>query len=266
MKLAGPAAALLVRGRDAHPQLLLLDGLRGGQGRRGAACEGAHEPLVLGAERCRRVKAVERDEDADAAAMEGEWHEHRHAGAVRQIPEAESHPARHLAQRSAWPVRSTSPSAVPAEGKRVPTASSPVSPAAAATTSSCILRKQDQELAGVDERAAALDHELEDTVQVGFAAHRTRDRDGCLQPADGALELSAAGVDVLVEVGVLDGDRHPARQDEECLLVGLVELAALLLGQIDVAPGLAAHQYRCAEEGRHRRMLRAGSRSCAGAG
>ena len=28
MKFAGPAAALLVGGRDAHPQLLLLDGLR----------------------------------------------------------------------------------------------------------------------------------------------------------------------------------------------------------------------------------------------
>ena len=65
MKLAGPAAALLVGGRDAHPQLLLLDGLRRRQSRRGAAGEGAHQPLVLGAERRGRVEAVERDQDAD---------------------------------------------------------------------------------------------------------------------------------------------------------------------------------------------------------
>ena len=120
----------------------------------------------------------------------------------------------------------------------------------------CVLCQQNEELAGVHERAAALHHELEDTVQVGLAANRTRDGDGCLQAADGALELSAAGVDVLVEVGVLDGDRHPAREDQECLLVGLVELAALLLGEVDVAPRLAAHQHGRAEEGGHRRVLR----------
>ena len=98
MKFSGPAAALLVGGRDAHPQLLLLDGLRGGQSRRGAAGEGAHQPLVLGAERRGGVEAVERDEDANTATVEGERHEHRHAGAVRQVPEAEPHAAGHLGQ------------------------------------------------------------------------------------------------------------------------------------------------------------------------
>ena len=98
VKFSGPAATLLIRGGDAHPQLLLLDAPRGGQGCRGAACERAHEPLVLGAEGCTRVEAVERDEDADSAAVEGERHEHRHVGSVRQIGEAESHAAGDLAQ------------------------------------------------------------------------------------------------------------------------------------------------------------------------
>ena len=118
-----------------------------------------------------------------------------------------------------------------------------------------VLREQNEEVASVRERASALDDELEDPVQVGLSADRTRDRDSCLEPAHRTLELSAASVDVLVQVGVLDRDRHPAREDEQRLLVGLVELAALLLGQVDVAPGLAAHQHRGAEEGRHRRVL-----------
>ena len=157
--------------------------------------------------------------------------------------------------RSAWPVRRTSPRAVSGGGETSADRLVTGLARSGGHDELGVLCKQNEEVAGVHEGAPALDHELEDAVQVGLAADRTRDRDGCLEPAHGTLELSATGVDVLVQVGVLDGDRDPAREDEQRLLVGLVELAALLLGQVDVAPGLAAHQHRGPEEGRHRRVL-----------
>ena len=158
--------------------------------------------------------------------------------------------------RSAWPLRRTSPERGLGGGEAG--ADAPrhrLSPAAAATTSSASSASRTRKWRASTSARASLHHELEHTAQVGLAADRTRDRDGRLEAAHGAFELAAAGVDVLVQVGVLDGDRHPAREHEQRLLVGLVELAALLLGQVDVAPRLAAHQHRGAEERRHRRVL-----------
>ena len=75
-----------------------------------------------------------------------------------------------------------------------------------------------------------------------------------LQTAVRALELVAALADVAVQPGVVDRDRRPVGEDDGRLLVVLRELAARLLGQVEVAPDLAADDDRHAEEGAHRRM------------
>ena len=69
-----------------------------------------------------------------------------------------------------------------------------------------------------------------------------------------ALELVAAEVQIFVEMRVLDRDRDPAREHEQSLLVSFVELAVLLLRQVDVAPGLAMHQHRRPEKRGHARV------------
>ena len=131
-----------------------------------------------------------------------------------------------------------------------------VIPALAATTSSSPSRSRISDGACVDERAPALDDQLEHALEIGVAAHRQRDRLRGLQAAHGALELTAALLGVLVEAGVLDRDPRPASQHDDRVLIGLVELSALLLGQVEVAPRLAADQDRHTEERAHRRVSR----------
>ena len=117
------------------------------------------------------------------------------------------------------------------------------------------LAQLDHHRARRDERAPALGDELEDALQVGLAADGARDRGRRLEGGHGALELVAAAAHVAVQARVLDRDRRPAGEDDERLLVGLVELAALLLGEVEVAVGLAADEDRHAEEAVHRRVV-----------
>jgi hypothetical protein len=83
---------------------------------------------------------------------------------------------------------------------------------------------------------------------------RAGDRRGRLEAAHGPLELGPARVDDAVQARVLDRDRRPVGKHDDRVLVLLVELAAGLLGEVQVAPRLAADQDRHAEERPHRRV------------
>ena len=79
------------------------------------------------------------------------------------------------------------------------------------------------------------------------------------------LELARPARRRLVEARVLDRDRGLRGEQRDELLVLLGEVAAaVLLGQVEVPVGDAAQQDRHAEEGVHRRVVRAGSRPSAG--
>ena len=117
------------------------------------------------------------------------------------------------------------------------------------------LAQEDHEAAGFDERAAALGDELEHVVELHLRPDRDGDRMRGLQAPRRALQLVAARRHGLVEARVLDRDRRPGREDQRRLLVdGVKLLAAALLGEVEVAPHLPAHEHRHAEEARHRRM------------
>ena len=67
----------------------------------------------------------------------------------------------------------------------------------------------------------------------------------------------------VVEAGVLDGDAGGQRQrPDQCLVVEGELRPPDLVGQVEVPVDLVAHLDRHAEEGRHGRVVRAGSRSC----
>ena len=118
------------------------------------------------------------------------------------------------------------------------------------------LAQQDHDAARLDERSPALDDQLEDAIELDVGTDGQRDRLGRLQAADGALELAATLFGGVVQAGVVRGDPGPAREHDDRLLVGLVEFAAALLGEVQVAPDLAADEHRHAEEAVHRRMAR----------
>ena len=75
-----------------------------------------------------------------------------------------------------------------------------------------------------------------------------------LQGAYGTLQIRPLRALAPVEAGVLDRGGGPAREHDDRLLVRLVELAALLLGQVKVAPRFAADQDRDPEEAGHGRV------------
>ena len=110
-------------------------------------------------------------------------------------------------------MRRTSPSAVSAAGRRADRLVTGLA-RGGGDYELGVFRKQNEEMAGVNECPPAFDHQFEHAAQVCLAADRARDGDGRLESAHGALELSATGIDVLVQMGVLDGDRHPAREDK----------------------------------------------------
>ena len=117
------------------------------------------------------------------------------------------------------------------------------------------LLEPDRHRAGIDERARPLDDEVEQPLKVGLGTDGAGDRAGRLEPAIGALELVAPGGRLTVEPRVLDRDRGPGREDHHRLLVALVEVAVVLVGEVEIAEGRAADEDRDAEEAVHRRVL-----------
>ena len=118
-----------------------------------------------------------------------------------------------------------------------------------------LLLEHDHQRAGADERSRPLDDQLEDAVEVRLSAEGLRDRHRRVEAADGPLEVVTAALDGRVEPRVVYRDRGPVGEDDDGLLVGVGERhAALLLGQVEVAPDLLADDHRDAEERLHLRM------------
>ena len=115
--------------------------------------------------------------------------------------------------------------------------------------------QHDQHGLRLDQGSAALDHELEDPVELGDPADRVGDVARRLEAAHGTLELLAALLAALIQARVLDRHGGEIGEDHGRLLVGLGEpLAVALLRQIQVAPRLAADHDRDAQKAPHHRM------------
>ncbi|MEZ4588382.1 MAG: hypothetical protein R2909_18545 [Gemmatimonadales bacterium] len=127
-----------------------------------------------------------------------------------------------------------------------------------------VLGEHDQQTPRLDQRAAAVDDQLEDAGDLGLAADRAGDVGHNRERLGGALGLVAlafglvaAAAHTFVEARVLNRDRRPVGEHRDRRLVALVELrAAGLLGQVEVSPDVAANPDRHAEEGAHRRVPR----------
>ena len=241
VQLARPPAALLLGGLHAALDRVDRHVLRRGHGGRGRRGEGLDQALVLGGELGPARGAVERAQHAQDLAAEGERHEQpgRRAEALAD-PEAQ------LGARVRHPQRTPRAQhlAGDAAGDRDLGADEAVGRLAGGGAHDELGPGRSSRImtARIDERAAALDEQLQDAVEVRLAPERAGDRRRRLQRRDRPLELVAALAHVAVEPGVVDRDAGPLGQDDERLLVGLVERAALLLGQVEVAVGLPADE------------------------
>jgi hypothetical protein len=254
VQLAGPPPSLRLGRLDRLAQAVGLDRL-GGRDRGGrAGREGLEQLLVVAGERHVAGQPVERDQRAERRAAVGQRHHEGRLGVADaepaqgdpEAPLGVGQPARaragqHPGQRRVG------------HGQRQVLRHGEAA-GAGSRAQRVALDEQDEHVTRLDERAAALDDELEHAVELGLAPHRARDRGRGLEAAHGALELGAAGVHGAVQARVLDRDRRPVGEDDDRLLVALVERPVRLLGQVQVAPCLVADQDRHAEEAAHRRM------------
>ena len=234
------------------PQRIVRRGLRGRDGGRCARGERLQQPLVLLGERAVPADPVERAEDPDRAVAE-DHRGHERASARRACARANDSSGS-SASRCDRPLRNAIPATEPSTGSRWPRSSCTPSPRAGGDHELVALEQRELDDARLDQRARALRDELEHPVEVRDAAERARDLRRRLEAAVRALELVAALADVAVQPGVVDRDRRPVGEDDGRVLVLLGELADRLLGQVEVAPHLAADDDRHAEEGVHRRM------------
>ena len=110
--------------------------------------------------------------------------------------------------------------------------------------------KRDQHEASVDETAEPARDQLEQAVELELSGDRITD---LVQ----RLELAQPAGRALVQASVLDGHRCLRGEKlHELLVLGREVLAALPLGEVEVAVDDAAEPYRNAEERPHRRMVR----------
>ena len=137
---------------------------------------------------------------------------------------------------------------------RRPTTSAATSPAAAATTSSSPSRSATSMRARVDEGAPALDEQLEDALELDLAADRPGDRRPWSRARATARSSSSRRArDVRVQARVLDRDRRPVGEHDRAPPRRSRRTSPLgLLGEVEVAPRLAADEDRHAEERVHR--------------
>ena len=116
------------------------------------------------------------------------------------------------------------------------------------------VEQRDLGRARVDQRTRALHDQLQHAVEIRDAAEREADLGRGLEAAHRALELVPAFAHRAVEASVGDRDRGPVGENDRSLLVVLGENAVVLLGQVQVSPGLTVDHDRHAQERRHRRM------------
>src|SRR5438034_8365437 len=114
------------------------------------------------------------------------------------------------------------------------------------------LAQHDHETSRVDERAPALSDQLKHVLERDLSADRHGHVTGRLEAAYRLLGLPAASLARLIHPRVVDRNRGPHGEDHHRVLVALTELPVLLLGQIQVAPGLATDHDRNPQEAVHR--------------
>ena len=254
MQLARPAAALGLGRLERVAQPLVLDGLRERDRGRAARRERPQRRLVVLREPVCVRAAVERREHPEPAPAVDERREQRRprvgdAELLGGDPQVRAdvadplHLARleHLARRRAL-------------DRDADTGRARGHARAGGDDEVRSLAQQDHEAARLDERPAALGDELEHVLELHLRADRDGDRARGLQAPRRVLELVAARRDRFVQARVLDRDRRPRREDQDRLLVDGVEVAAGLLGEVEVAPDLPAHEHGNPEEARHRRV------------
>jgi hypothetical protein len=128
-----------------------------------------------------------------------------------------------------------------------------------------VVAQDDHQRPCVDECATALGDELEHPVEIRLAADRPRDRRRRLESRDRALERIAPLLHAAIQARVLDRDGGPLGEHHDGVLVHLGErLAAVLLGEVEVAPRLAPDHDRHAQERAHGRVSGRGTRTSAG--
>ena len=213
VQLAGPAPALLLRApgrvssRSSATDCAVCDGGPRAGGERG------EEVLILcmnaGPSPIRRARR-----ERPTRVRETRAGDHRGRAAARRPPRPRSSRARRSSTRSGAPTPARPPATVPV-GSPVPSTAVPADrqrhhprrhPA-----------RGERAASGLDDRPTALHDQLEHPVEVGLAAHRTRDRRGHLEASDRALELLAPTLCALVQPRVVDGDRRPFGQHDGAL-------------------------------------------------
>ena len=256
MQLTCPAPPLGLRRAQAVVQPPLLDGARVRHRRRGARRERLQEHLVLVVEARLVGEAVEGGEDSDRDRSVDERDDQRGLGAGdSEGAVLEPEPGLHVGD----PLGALGLERAAHEAARAREASAVGGArhlARAGGDTQCVaLGQQQHDGARVDQRAPALDDQLEHAIELGLAAQRHCDRQRRLQPAHGTLELGAPALGGLEEARVLDPHARPRGECDHCHLVGGRELAAAgLLGQVEVAPRPVPDQDRNTEERAHRRM------------
>ena len=116
------------------------------------------------------------------------------------------------------------------------------------------LLEPDHQRTGVHQRAGTLDDEVKQDLQVRLRADRAGDGRGRLQSAIRPLERIASRGFGAIESRVLHRDGSPGGEDHDRLLIGLVEVAVGLVGQVEIAERLVANEDRHPEEAAHLRM------------
>ena len=173
------------------------DGLRRRDRGRRAHGEGEQQALVLvWPNSGPRLEPVEGGQDAEPGPRKTSGT--TRSGLERRGPRSASPKRTRLetsASRSGRPGLSTLPETESGVGRATPQVD--VEPAGGRRSPDVVaLRQSDQERTRVDERAAALDDQLEHSVEIGLPAHGAGDRRRGLDLADGALELVALGPEV----------------------------------------------------------------------
>ena len=245
-----PSACALLGGLEAAAQRLVARGLRGRDRGRGARGERLQQPLVLLVEGAVATQAVEDDQEADrAVAEEHRRHERRAcaqlAGAKRLSGSSwkrcegrtSAPPRERLVEREA---RAATPRRLRPRPRRsrtrrrrasaISAARAPISARERLTTSSST-------------RSRSVSPPSARVISVVVS-----------RPRIVRCELVAALPDFAVQPRVRDRDRRPVGEHDDRLLVVVGELAVVLLGQVEVSPGLAVRP-RSGRRGRcHRRM------------
>ena len=241
-------APLGIGGCQRAAQPVGLHALRERHGRRGADRERAQHLLVVLAEHAPDRSVIKRGQQTDRVAAVDHRHEQR--GLSVGTPNSRGAIRRRAATsviRSGRPRSSTCPEVESATGRRTPRVSSRVS-GAGLHDQLIPVAQHDHEATGAHERTAALDDQLEHVLKRYLPADRDSDVARGLKATEGLLKLLAAPLADLVQPRVLDRDSRPPREHHDGLLVGLGELAVLLVGEIQVAPHLPADRGRARRE------------------